>query len=609
VSTLREEHRRLVDRYVDDFAGSDEIAELNRLLVENPEVAEYLARVGRLNSLLLEHAREVAGARAVKRASSRRRRAPSQRRRGGSERRAAGSRRGVAVSERRRGGPARVSPRRRGVWLVVAVAAAAAVLAGFFLFRRERKIAPPAWSARVASLRGNPRVYREAEAVDVKVGAKLLAGDRLLTDQGSLLALIYDDGTEIQLNRRGRLIVAESPSAKELELESGDLYVSARRQPSGYPLTVNKGRYDQVTVVGTGFEVSRSGSATVLRVAEGRAVLGSDGRVEVHGLQSSRVTRGGTPGAPTAIALAQIAAWRVNRSPVARAGGVQTPVGMPARVLLAAEDADGDHLSYVIEKQPAHGTLSGTPPDLIYEPADDYQGEDRLTFAVSDGSARSAPAEVRITVTAPNRSPVAVLEAGPGRGKAPLSVKFFAEGSKDPDGKIVSYTWEFGDGARGEGLRTEHTYARPGKFTAKLTVKDDRGATAERSFSVSVLDTNAIGAPSRLRWHYKKDTRLSYLSWRDNSDNEEGFYVERAVEVKGQAPVYERIATLGRGAKLWRLKYGRGDVGKWFHFRVRAFNAKTGRTSDPSNRVRLGYGVGKGAKGDVNWPPPGYSEK
>jgi autotransporter-associated beta strand protein len=40
-------------------------------------------------------------------------------------------------------------------------------------------------------------------------------------------------------------------------------------------------------------------------------------------------------------------------------------------------------LTYAIVEEPAHGTLSGTPPSVTYTPADGYQGTDRFTFTVS----------------------------------------------------------------------------------------------------------------------------------------------------------------------------------------------------------------------------------
>ncbi len=54
---------------------------------------------------------------------------------------------------------------------------------------------------------------------------------------------------------------------------------------------------------------------------------------------------------------------------------------------------------------------------------------------------------------------------------------FDAGGSFDPDGNIVSYSWNFGDGTNGSGENVTHTYDDIDTFTVTLTVTDNDGAT------------------------------------------------------------------------------------------------------------------------------------
>ena len=50
-------------------------------------------------------------------------------------------------------------------------------------------------------------------------------------------------------------------------------------------------------------------------------------------------------------------------------------------------------------------------------------------------------------------------------------------GSHDPDGTIVEYAWDFGDGASGGGPVVSHAYAATGDFVVTLAVTDNDGRT------------------------------------------------------------------------------------------------------------------------------------
>jgi PKD repeat protein/sugar lactone lactonase YvrE len=90
-----------------------------------------------------------------------------------------------------------------------------------------------------------------------------------------------------------------------------------------------------------------------------------------------------------------------------------------------------------------------------------------------------------------NQVPAATIKASPAGGRAPLTVSFDGSGSSDPDGKVTSYSWAFGDGAKETGSTAKHTYGKAGTYTATLTVTDDSGATGAMTRKVTVSAATA----------------------------------------------------------------------------------------------------------------------
>ena len=109
-----------------------------------------------------------------------------------------------------------------------------------------------------------------------------------------------------------------------------------------------------------------------------------------------------------------------------------------------------------------------------------------VVVASDEQGNESAPASVVITVE--NARPQAELRAEPTQGEAPLLVKLDASGSRDPDGEIASYTWDFGDGqiVVTEDPYAVHEYREPGAYEVILQVTDDDGDTAAASLTLTV---------------------------------------------------------------------------------------------------------------------------
>ncbi|TLX47994.1 hypothetical protein C1E24_04095 [Pseudoalteromonas phenolica] len=70
-----------------------------------------------------------------------------------------------------------------------------------------------------------------------------------------------------------------------------------------------------------------------------------------------------------------------------------------------------------------------------------------------------------------------------------LSCSFDGSRSTSPNGAITQYEWQYGDGsANGFGTSVSHTYAVAGQFSATLTITDETGATASKTYTLAVDD-------------------------------------------------------------------------------------------------------------------------
>jgi probable HAF family extracellular repeat protein len=90
-----------------------------------------------------------------------------------------------------------------------------------------------------------------------------------------------------------------------------------------------------------------------------------------------------------------------------------------------------------------------------------------LTACGGGGGGKKPPA---------NRAPIASFTVTPGSGLLPLAVSLDASASRDTDGTIASYQWDFGDGATATGVAVQHTYIQSVRYEVRLSVTDNDGA-------------------------------------------------------------------------------------------------------------------------------------
>jgi len=92
---------------------------------------------------------------------------------------------------------------------------------------------------------------------------------------------------------------------------------------------------------------------------------------------------------------------------VADPQSLTTPEETPLDITLTGSEMTPGPVTWTVATQPEFGTLSGTAPDLVYTPDDDFYGMDQFTFFINDGLSDSNVATIEIEVTNINDSPYA----------------------------------------------------------------------------------------------------------------------------------------------------------------------------------------------------------
>jgi PKD repeat protein len=198
----------------------------------------------------------------------------------------------------------------------------------------------------------------------------------------------------------------------------------------------------------------------------------------------------GATGTDTALVL--VNATVPNEPPVADAGPDQNAL-VNETVMFngsGSYDPDGTIVSYDWNfGDETNGT--GETTMCVYATAGTYTVT--LTVTDDEGATGMDTALVLVNATVPNEPPVA--DAGPDQNAlVNETVTFNGSGSYDPDGTIVSYEWDFGDGNNATGETTTCAYATAGTYTVTLTVTDDEGATGTDTASVNVVAEGIIQA-------------------------------------------------------------------------------------------------------------------
>ncbi len=107
------------------------------------------------------------------------------------------------------------------------------------------------------------------------------------------------------------------------------------------------------------------------------------------------------------------------------------------------------------------------------------------------GTSSLQAGEAVVTITVTGQSSPAVFSASPAFGRAPLEVAFEAGSWSGPGPEVISYAWEFGDGASGTGRTASHTYTEPGIYTVRLVATTAGGLMGSSTKAVQVFAADA----------------------------------------------------------------------------------------------------------------------
>jgi len=178
---------------------------------------------------------------------------------------------------------------------------------------------------------------------------------------------------------------------------------------------------------------------------------------------------------------------------VAGAGAVTinvspAPRGPKLDVLATLRNGAGTALASAnpVDGLPATLTANITTPGTYFVTVDGVGKGDPLTTGYTDYGSVGQYVVSGTVAAGTGQPPIASLTANPTSGTVPLTVNFSAAGSDDPDGTVVAYAWDFGDGgSQSGGTATQRMYNTPGTYTATLTVTDNAGLTDTRSVTIT----------------------------------------------------------------------------------------------------------------------------
>ena len=195
-----------------------------------------------------------------------------------------------------------------------------------------------------------------------------------------------------------------------------------------------------------------------------------------------RVTDNGNPNLSANQAFTITVRAAGNGAPTATPQTLSTREDTALTITLTGSDPNNDPLTFALASNPASGALRGTAPNLTYTPNTNFNGSDRFTFTVSDGTATSAPATIAITVTPANDAPTATAQNLVTARDAALAITLTGS---DPDNDPLSFA-----------VATNPTNGRLSGTAPNLTYTPNTGFRGNDRFTFTVNDGTVSSAPA-----------------------------------------------------------------------------------------------------------------
>lgn len=172
----------------------------------------------------------------------------------------------------------------------------------------------------------------------------------------------------------------------------------------------------------------------------------------------------------------------------------------------ASYDPDGTIVSYSWNFGDGTGWIDAGPLTSHAYAADGTYG---ITLIVTDNAGLTGNTSQLVVIQKPDLFPVASFTVS----QAGLFVVTNASASYDPDGTIIRYQWQWGDGSANETSTSPlaaHLYAEPGVYTIFLEVMDNAYLTDVTFQSVSLVSV----APN-VSYEFKDFFNVPYGEWWD----------------------------------------------------------------------------------------------